>query len=273
MSIYGTIPRPGDRVVVLTHAYPGTENDPVTAAALVPLTGGINRRIAQTMTLAGMMLVEGLVVSVATPAEAPRYNRETYLSHITIACDSPVAGRIGMLTSYYGYHSMLQAVSNIRNSPAFADLPDAQLHMLLKFCWPQVVASSEYVKLVRDVRGDSETPLSVRENIEQAQAVSASLGIRYVPFSLENLLHSQAGYPMSEDEQEQERELLVHLQQDFRQGQRPLSYGQTPTRVTLAAPSMPQVASWTSQVFISDDAEVALDYSTRTTTGPTSEEF
>lgn len=215
MSVYGNVPRAGDRVIWLTATHPDLEHNRLGVA--INFTQAMPSRHRSNIRAEHLLLVEGVVTSQNSCNDLSRNEAPLTLGSVTLMFNDVNATRIMTATAYYGYHNVHSAVTHLRSSAAFSRFNDDQLRTLLTLCFPQVVGTSEYCKLIKDIRGDQELPASVRIDVSNAAALAESLGIRWVPFTMESQLHASVGY-YSGDDAEQERVFIESINHDFRRG-------------------------------------------------------
>lgn len=234
MSMYGNIPRVGDRVSVLALENP----DASQRNSIFTLMGPIPSRIRAGATLANLTLRE-CIVSAMYGSEH-RAEGTTAISGVSLITSSGHDTGFSVLGGSYGYYSMLQVIGNLRNTPMFAAQSDDMLRTLFTLAWPQTVVSAEYARLIRDIRGEEGVPESARQTVLDAQALATQLNIRFVPLLNEHAIFAQ---PTLDEEEEGQLEELYNSFQERPRGRNWDEAAGTASEVSLVRPTVSSSAN------------------------------
>ena len=149
MNIYTSVPRVGDRIAVLLgHA----------SNNWVSFTGSIGSRIAQSMGNSGLYLVEGKIGSIS-PWQGSRRNPDSsVIGSMTVYVPNLSGTEVSYVNLNVEGYGITYALNSMRRLPVFHQYADEDLLLLFRLCFGQPFASDEYVRMIRDMRGDDALP-------------------------------------------------------------------------------------------------------------------
>lgn len=179
MNIYTSVPRVGDRIAVLLgHA----------SNNWVSFTGSMGSRTWQAMGSGGLHLVEGKIGAVS-PWQGSRRNPDSsVIGGLTVYVPNLSGTEVSYVNLNVEGYGITYALNNLRRVPAFHRYGDDDTLLLFRLCFGQPFASDEYVRMIRDIRGDDALPPSVATTRQQAVDVAERLDIPFIPFEgIENV--------------------------------------------------------------------------------------
>lgn len=173
MNIYGNIPRVGDRVAVVMLVRSDTRS-------WMPLPAGAGVSGRRGLTNDSIKLVEGVVIQQYTSNGGTTLERAQYLGALGVAVPTADGNGIHVVTFNYEGYGVRTVINALRNLEVFHRFDDAQLIQLACLSYPQPIADSQYVRMIKDIRGDDAVPASIAMNRAQAEETARSLGIAYL---------------------------------------------------------------------------------------------
>lgn len=173
MNIYGNIPRVGDRVAVVMLVRSDTRS-------WMPLPSGVGVSGRRGLSNDSIRLVEGVVVQQFTMHGGTAPSQFQQLGALGVALPTTDNNGITVVNFSYEGYGIRTAITALRNLEVFNRFDDAQLIQLACLAYPQPIADNQYVRMIKDIRGDDAVPASVAMNRSQAQEIAASLGITWM---------------------------------------------------------------------------------------------